>query len=204
LKLAVLASGKGTNLNSIINAQKSGIIASKVVLVISNNSHAGALKLARKNRIPAVHLSEKLFPTKEAFDSALLNLLRKYKIDLVILAGYMKLLRSRIVRKYRNRILNIHPALLPMFGGPGMYGIKVHEAVLQAGCKVSGATVHIVDELYDHGAIVIQKPVVVRDFDTPQSLQKRILRTEHKLFPQAIRLFETGKLKIKGRRTYFI
>lgn len=203
LNLCVLASGRGTNLNSIIKSEKSGKIRSKVVLVISNNSDSGAMKIARKNKIQAIHLSERLFETKEAFDAALLKLLNKHKIDLIILAGYMKLLRPAIVRKYRNRILNIHPALLPMFGGPGMYGIKVHSAVIEAGCKVSGATVHIVDEIYDHGAIVIQRAVKVKDSDTPEELQKRILKIEHKLFPEAIKLFETKKFNLIGRKVIF-
>jgi phosphoribosylglycinamide formyltransferase-1 len=203
LNLCIFASGRGTNLNSIIKSQKSGKICSKVALVISNNSDSGALRIARKNKIPAIHLSERLFETKEAFDTALLKLLNKHKIDLIILAGYMKLLRPAIVRKYRNRILNIHPALLPMFGGPGMYGLKVHSAVIEAGCKVSGASVHIVDEIYDHGAIVIQRVVKVKDNDKPEELQKRILKIEHKLLPEAIKLFESKKFNLIGRKVIF-
>jgi len=203
LNLCVLASGKGSNLNSIINSQKSKKISSKVALVISNNSDSGALELARKHKIPAHHLSEKQFNSRKNFDNAFLKLLNKYKIDLIILAGYMKLLSPKIVRKYKNRILNLHPALLPFFAGTGMYGMKVHEAVLEAGCKVSGASIHIVDEIYDHGPIISQKTVKISDTETPQTLRKKIQKIEHKLYPETIRLFETKKLNIKGRKVYF-
>ena len=204
MNLCVLASGRGSNLRSIIKSKESQKIASSIRLVISNNSKSGALRIAKKWQIPGIHLSEKQFNSKEAFDAAFLDLLNKYKIDLIILAGYMKLLRPKVVRKYRNRILNIHPALLPLFSGPGMYGLKVHEAVIDAGCKVSGASVHIVDEIYDHGPIVLQKTVPVDDDDSPETLQKKIQKVEHKLYPQAIRLFETKRLKIEGRKVNFI
>src|SRR5207253_1815215 len=147
LNLCVLASGKGSNLNSIIEAQKSCKINSKVVLVISNNSGSDALNIARANQIPAIHLSQKLFNTGQEFNNKFLSLLKEYKIDLIILAGYMKLLSPEIIEAYRNRILNIHPALLPSFSGHGMYGIKVHEEVIKQKAKVTGATVHLVDEV---------------------------------------------------------
>lgn len=204
MNLCVLASGRGTNLKSIIKSYKSGKISSRVALVISNNSQSGALEIARKNKIPAIHLSEKQFKSKKAFDEAFIKLFNKYKIDLIILAGYMKWLRPKIVKRYRNRVLNIHPALLPLFAGPGMYGMKVHESVIEAGCKVSGASIHIVDELYDHGPIVCQETVTVSDNETPESLRKKVQKIEHKLYPEAIRLYETKKLKIEGRRVYFI
>ncbi len=198
-----MASGRGSNLKSIINSQKSKKISSRVALVISNNSNSGALDIARRHGIPAYHLSEKLFRTKTAFDQTFLKLLNKYKIDLIVLAGYMKLLRPKIVKKYRNRILNLHPALLPLFAGPGMYGMKVHEAVLNSGCKVSGASVHIVDELYDHGPIVCQRTVTISDGETPESLRKKVQKIEHRLYPEAIRLFETKKIHLDGRKVRF-
>jgi phosphoribosylglycinamide formyltransferase-1 len=203
LNLCVLASGRGSNLNSIINSQKKGKIASKVVLVISNNSLSNALNIARTNQIPAYHLSLKHFNTEQEYVKEFLKLLQRYKIDLIILAGYMKLVPPEIVRKYKNRILNIHPALLPSFCGQGMYGMNVHEAVINYGAKVSGASVHIVDEIYDHGPVVIQKTVNVSDEDTPETLQKKILKIEHRLFPEAIKLFETKKLTLSGRRVIF-
>jgi phosphoribosylglycinamide formyltransferase-1 len=203
LNLCVLASGSGSNLKAIINARKSGKIKSKVVLVISNNSASGALNTAKKNRIPSYHLSQKLFETPAEFNRKLLALLTKFKIDLIILAGYMKIVSSAIIRKYRNRILNIHPALLPAFGGKGMYGMNVHEAVLKSGTKTSGATVHLVNEQYDKGPVVLQKEVKVKDDESAETLRKKVLRLEHKLYPAAIKLFEDEKVSVKGNKIYF-
>jgi phosphoribosylglycinamide formyltransferase 1 len=203
LNLCVLASGRGTNLKSIIKSQKSKKISSKVALVVSNNSESGALELARKYKIPAYHLSERQFNSKRAFDAAFIKLLNRYNIDLIILAGYMKLLSPTIVRRFRNRILNIHPALLPLFGGPGMYGMKVHQAVLDSGCKVSGASVHIVDEIYDHGPIVNQMTVKLSDNETAETLRRKIQKIEHKLYPETIKLFETKKFSIKSGKVSF-
>jgi phosphoribosylglycinamide formyltransferase 1 len=200
LNLCVLASGSGSNLKAIIKAGKSGIIRSNVVLVISNNSASKALTAAKQNKIPAYHLSQKLFSSQAEFDKKFLSLLKKYKIDLIILAGYLKMINQAITKKYKNRILNIHPALLPEFGGKGMYGINVHEAVLKSRKELTGATVHLVDEIYDNGATILQREVKVKPGDTPQSLQKRVLRAEHKLYPEAIRLFESGKVFIKGNK----
>ncbi|MGH2575074.1 MAG: phosphoribosylglycinamide formyltransferase [Ignavibacteria bacterium] len=198
-----MASGRGSNLKSVIYSQKSKKIKSKVILVISNNSNSGALKIALKNKIPAFHMSEKLFKSQKEFVNELLNLLKKFKIDLIVLAGYMKMLNPEIVKKYRNRILNIHPSILPLFCGAGMYGLKVHQAVIEYGCKVSGASVHIVDEGYDTGPIVLQRTLKVSENDTALTLQKKVLKLEHKLFPEAIRLFETKKFNLNGRKVYF-
>lgn len=203
MNLCVLASGRGSNLKSIISSQKKGKIKSKVVLVISNNSVSNALNIARNNQIPAHHLSSKLFTSESDYVRAFHDLLKKYSVDMIILAGYMKLIPIEIVRAYKNRILNIHPALLPSFCGQGMYGLKVHEAVINYGVKVTGASVHIVDEQYDTGPVVIQKTVRVLDDDTPEILQKRVLKIEHKLFPEAINLFETKKPTLIGRRVIF-
>jgi phosphoribosylglycinamide formyltransferase-1 len=203
LNLCVLASGRGSNLKSIIDSYKKGKIISKVVLVISNNSNSNALNIARSNQIPAYHLSQKQFSTEQEYVKAFLDLLEKHKVDMIILAGYMKLLPAEIVRTFQNKILNIHPALLPSFCGQGMYGMKVHEAVISYGAKVSGASVHIVDEIYDNGPVVIQRTVKVADEDTPETLQKKVLKIEHKLFPEAIKLFETKKPTLVGRRVVF-
>lgn len=198
LNLCVLASGSGSNLKAIINAQKPGKkrVRSKVVLVISNNSSSGALKTASQHKIPSYHLSLKLFKNQKEYDKKFLSLLNEFKIDMIILAGYMKMISPVVIRKYRNRILNIHPALLPGFGGKGMFGMNVHEAVLKSGVKTSGATVHLVDEHYDHGAIILQKPVKVKPGDDAETLRKRVLRAEHKLYPEVIRLFEENKVSI--------
>lgn len=198
LNLCVLASGKGSNLNSIIEAQKSHKINSKVALVISNNSGSDALNIARANQIPSFHLSQKLFNTEQEFIKKFLSLLKEYKIDLIILAGYMKLLIPEIIKEYRGRIINIHPALLPLFSGKGMYGIKVHEEVIKQGAEVTGATVHLVDEVYDNGPVILQESVEVSKDDTPETLQKKVLMLEHKLYPEAIKLFETGKIDFKN------
>jgi phosphoribosylglycinamide formyltransferase-1 len=203
LNLCVLASGRGSNLKSIIDSYKKGKIISKVVLVISNNSNSNALNIARSNQIPAYHLSQKQFSKEQEYVKAFLDLLEKHKVDMIILAGYMKLLPAEIVRTFQNKILNIHPALLPSFCGQGMYGMKVHEAVIGYGAKVSGASVHIVDEIYDNGPVVIQRTVKVADDDTPETLQKKVLKIEHKLFPEAIKLFETKKPTLVGRRVVF-
>ncbi len=194
LNLCVFASGSGSNLLAIIEAGKSGYISSQVVLVVSNNSASGALETAKKYNIPAYHLSQKLFTTEFEFESRVLDLLKEYKADLILLAGYMKKLSSAVVKQYSGRILNIHPALLPKYGGKGMYGIHVHEAVIAANEKVTGATVHYVNEVYDSGEIILQMQVKVNPDDNALSLQKRVLETEHKLYPEAIKLFEEKKL----------
>ena len=174
----------------------------RVQIVISNNSKAGILEIARENGIPAMHLSHRQFETPDAFDEKLIAVLKEHDVNLIVLAGYMKLLSPKIIQAYRNRILNIHPALLPAFGGEGMYGLHVHEAVLECGCKVSGVTVHIVDEKYDHGPPVIQKCVPVHDQDTPETLAQRVLKVEHQVFSEALQLFAEDRVSIKGRRVF--
>ena len=203
MNLCVLASGWGSNLKSIINSRKTGKISSDIVLVISNNSASNALNIARENQIPAVHLSRKLFNSEEEYENRFAELLRTYNVDMIILAGYMKMIPPKIVREYKNRILNIHPALIPSFCGKGLYGLKVHEAVLDYGAKITGVTVHLVDEQYDTGPVVLQKTIPVKDNDTPETLQKRVLKWEHKLYPEAIKLFETRKFNITGRKVFF-
>ncbi len=202
IKLAVLASGGGTNLQAIIDKIESGKLSAEIRVVISNNSKAFALERARKHNIKDVHLSHKMFETKDKFDEKLLEILKENKIDLVVLAGYMKILSPKVIRAYKNRMINIHPALLPHFGGTGMYGIHVHEAVIKSGVKVTGVTVHLVDEIYDHGAIIIQKCVPVEDSDTPESLAERVLKVEHQLYSEAIGLFAEEKIEVKGNRVY--
>ncbi len=201
LRLAVLASGGGTNLQAIIDACQRGEIDARVVLVISNNSAAGALERARKNGIPDLHLSGRQFAGQQEFDNRLLEVLAEHRVDLVILAGYMKLLSPAVVRAYRHRMLNIHPALLPCFGGQGMYGIRVHQAVIDSGAKFSGVSVHIVDEQYDHGPIVAQRVVPVMDDDTPENLADRVLLEEHRIYKEVIQLFAEDRVRVHGRRT---
>ncbi len=200
--LAILASGSGTNLQAIIDGIKKKKLKAKIKIVISNNSDAYALVRARKNKIKALHLSHKQFSTQKEFDRQLISILKKEKIGLVVLAGYMKKLSPQVVRTFRNRIINIHPALLPQFGGAGMYGIHVHEAVLKSGAKVTAVTVHVVDEKYDHGPILFQKEIPIKENDTPESLQKRVLKMEHRIYPYVIGLLAQRKILIKGRKVY--
>jgi phosphoribosylglycinamide formyltransferase-1 len=202
LNLVVLASGGGTNLQAIIDNIQAGKLDARIKAVISNNSKAFCLERARKHNIPAIHLSHKMFDTQDEFNEKLLSILKENEVDLVILAGYMKILSPRVIRTYRNKILNIHPALLPHFGGKGMYGIHVHEAVLKSGMKVSGVTVHIVDEIYDHGAIVLQRCVPVEDQDTPESLAERVLKVEHQLYSEVIQLFAEDKIEVRDNKAY--
>jgi len=202
LNLVALASGGGTNLQAIIDNIEKGILNAQIKAVISNNSKSGALERARNHNIPAIHLSHKQFATPEEFDRKLLSVLKENETDLVALAGYMKMLSPTVVRAYKNKILNIHPALLPSFGGKGMYGIHVHEAVIKSGVKVTGVTVHLVDEIYDHGAIIVQKCVPVLSDDTPETLQQRVLPHEHELYSEAIQLFAEGNVEIKDNKAY--
>lgn len=197
LKIAVFASGRGSNFEAILKAIRGGKIrGAEIVVVISNNSGAGALSTARTNGIPAVHVSRMQFESEGEFDTQLLNTLDNHRVNFIALAGYMKKISPAVISRYRNRIVNIHPALLPEFGGAGMYGEHVHKAVIAAGKTVSGATVHIVDEVYDRGAIVLQKSVPVAPGETPETLAAKVLELEHEIYPEAIRLFAEGKVTI--------
>jgi len=200
--LAVLASGSGTNLQAIIDAIKKKKLKARINIVISNNRDAYALKRARKNKIKSLHLSQKNFVSIKEFDRKLISILKKEKIDLVALAGYMKKLSPKVVRAFNNKIINIHPALLPRYGGKGMYGIHVHKAVLKSKTKTTGVTVHLVDEKYDHGPIIFRKEIPVHDNDTAENLQKRVLKIEHRVYPYVIGFFARNKILIKGRKVY--
>ena len=195
LHIAVFGSGKGSNFGAILEALKVGKITGATIrLVLSNNSRAGILDIARVNDIPAVHVSERQFSDYGEFARGLLRILAEHGVNFIVLAGYMKKVPGEIVAAFRGRILNIHPALLPKFGGEGMYGMRVHEAVIAAGEKESGATVHRVEEEYDRGPIVAQRRVPVYPGDTPESLAARVLRIEHELYPEAIGMIASGTL----------
>jgi len=194
LRIAVLGSGRGSNFQAILSAVQSGALPKvRICLVISNNSSAGILEIARSNGIPALHLSQKAFATEEDFLQAMLEAFRVHDVNFVVLAGYMKRVHPEVIRRFRGRIVNIHPALLPKFGGQGMYGHHVHEAVIAARETVSGATVHIVDEEYDRGPIVLQRTVEVSPADTPETLAAKVLTIEHELYPDALRLIAEGE-----------
>jgi phosphoribosylglycinamide formyltransferase-1 len=188
LNIAVFGSGAGSNFRAILTAiQQGNIPDARISLVVSNNSGAGILGIARANALPAIHLSRKQFPDERSFTDSILSTLRAHDVNFIALAGYMKQVPPEVVAAYRGRIVNIHPALLPRFGGAGMFGIRVHEAVLASGTAMSGATVHLVDEEYDHGTVVLQQTVPVLPGDTPESLAARVLAAEHELYPAAIR-----------------
>ncbi len=195
LNIAVFGSGRGSNFQAILSAMKRGEIpGARISIVVSNNSSAGILDLARANGIPALHISRKQFASEEEFIGHLLSALDEHDVNFIVLAGYMKKIPARAIQRYRDSIINIHPALLPEFGGEGMYGTRVHEAVIASGKRFSGATVHVVDEDYDHGRVVLQKQVSVEPGDTPESLAAKVLKIEHEIFPEAIRLFAEGKM----------
>jgi phosphoribosylglycinamide formyltransferase-1 len=195
LKIAVFASGKGSNLESILNSIESCEIKNAdIVCIISNNSNAGALEIAKQKNIPAVHISRQQYLTDAEFNVALIKKLDEFAANFIVLAGYMKMLSPTIIRKYKNRIINIHPALLPKFGGKGMYGIHVHEAAIASGDKVSGATVHFVDEEYDHGSTIMQETVNIDASETAETLAAKVLKIEHKIYPDVVQLFSEGKI----------
>ena len=199
LRVAVLVSGGGTNLQAIIDAIESGKITNtELVGVISNNKNAYALERAKKHGIPAECISPKNFEIRAEFNRALLEKLNELQADLVVLAGFLVVIPEEMIRVYRNRIINIHPSLIPAFCGTGYYGLKVHEAALARGVKIVGATVHFVDEGTDTGPIILQKAVEVEEEDTPKILQQRVMeQAEWKILPQAIDLIANGKVKVK-------
>lgn len=200
LRLAVFASGGGSNFQALIDAVERGDLACEIRLCVSNRETAGALDRARQAGIAAVVLDPATFADEDAYTSALLGVLDKHEVDFVALAGYMRKIPSAVVRTFRGRMLNIHPALLPAFGGKGMYGRRVHEAALAHGVRWSGATVHLVDDEYDTGPIVLQEPVPVLPDDTPEALAARVLEAEHRIYPEAVRLFAEDRLVVEGRR----
>ncbi len=202
MNIAVFASGRGSNFQAILNAIDDGRLPARVALLVSNNSKAGALELARSRKIPAMHLNQKQYSSEDMYEERLLELLERHGVELIALAGYMKRIPVKVIDRYKNRILNIHPALLPAFGGAGMYGIHVHEAVLASGARTTGATVHIVDEEYDEGPIVMQKAVDVLSGDTPETLAARVLLVEHEIYPKAIAVFASKRVRIEGRNVW--
>ena len=201
-RIAVLVSGGGTNLQALIDAQQRGeIIGGEIAAVIASNHEAYALERAQKADIPTYVVARKAYSSSQAMTQALVERLQSLDIDLVVLAGFMVILTSEMVQAYPNAILNVHPALIPSFAGPGCYGLHVHEKALEYGVKLSGATVHFVSEECDGGPIVSQKAVEVLPDDTPETLQRRIMeQCEWKLLPQAVSLFCQRRLKVEGRK----
>lgn len=198
--IAVLVSGGGTNLQALIDAQLNGKIRNgKITLVISSKANAYALTRARNAEINSAVLPRKEYNSQSAFDSELLKTLKAHNIDLVVLAGFLTILGDEIINEYRNRIINVHPSLIPSFCGKGFYGLKVHEAALSRGVKLTGATVHFVNEIADGGPIIMQRAVEVMENDTPETLQKRVMsECEHVLLPLAVSKFCEDKIEVNG------
>ena len=199
LRVAVLASGRGSNLQAVIDAIETGQVHAKIAAVISNKNDALALERARKHGIPDLFVNPKPFSGRpdgrEAYDRALLETLTKYDVELVLLAGYMKIVTPILVKAYANRMMNIHPSLLPSFPG-----LDAQKKAIEWGCKLAGCTVHFVTEGVDEGPIILQAAVPILDGDTPETLADRILQQEHKIYPRAVQLFAQGRLRVEGRR----
>ncbi len=202
LKIGVMVSGGGTNLQAIIDGIKGGSITNtEIAVVISNNKNAYALTRAKENDIEALCISPKDFENREDFNKALIAKLDEYSLDLIVLAGCLVVLPKELIAKYRNKIINIHPALIPSFCGKGFYGLKVHEEALKRGVKITGATVHFVDEGTDTGPIIFQKAVEVKDDDTPEILQRRVMEeAEWIIMPKAIDYIANGRVRITGNK----
>lgn len=199
LKIVVCVSGGGTNLQAIIDGMEKGSITNtEIAAVISNNPGAYALERAKNHGIEGMCISPKEFPDRESFNQAFLEKLDSYQADLVVLAGFLVVLPEIMIRRYQNRIINVHPSLIPSFCGKGYYGLKVHEGALKRGVKVTGATVHFVDEGTDTGPIILQQPVAVEQDDTPELLQRRVMeQAEWKILPRAIDLIANGKIQVE-------
>ena len=201
LNVAVLVSGGGTNLQAILDAKAAGALPhAKIALVLASKPGAYALERASKAGVPGIVVARKSYAAPEEYDAALLAALREHRIDVVVLAGFLSILGEKVIARYRNRILNVHPSLIPSFCGDGFYGLKVHEKALEYGVKLTGATVHFVSAEADAGPIILQKAVAIEEGDTPEILQKRVMeQAEWKLLPQAVSLFCQDRLSVEGR-----
>lgn len=199
-KIGVLISGGGTNLQGIIDNIKKGKIKGEIQIVISNRKDAYGLERAKKAGIETLYINRKEFHTVEEFNRKIIDELSKRGIELVVLAGYLSILSEEFINKYRGRIINIHPSLIPSFCGKGCYGERVHEMVLERGVKLTGVTIHFVDEGTDTGPIILQKAVEIEDDDTVETLKERVLKVEHELLPKAIKLFCEDRLFIEGKK----
>lgn len=198
VRLAVLLSGAGSTLQNLLDRIADRSLPAEIVVVISSRAEAGGLDRARKAGLRAVAVPRAQYPDVDRFNDALHAELGRHEIDLIVLAGFLWPFQLR--NRYAGRVLNIHPALIPAFCGKGYYGMKVHRAVIESGVKVSGCTVHFADDEYDHGPIILQAAVEVRDDDTPETLAERVHELENRLYPEAIRLWAAGRLRIEGRR----
>lgn len=192
----MFASGGGSNFRALLEAKKENYLKSEFKLLITNNSNCGAVYIAKEFGIDSYHISKKVFPALNEleYEKLFVDILDEYKIDLILLAGYMKMIDLEVIKKYKNKIINIHPALLPAFGGKGMYGMNVHKSVIESGVKESGITIHVVDEHYDNGRILLQKKVAIEENDNEFTLQKKVLVLEHKYYKKVVKDIEEGKI----------
>ena len=197
-RLAVLLSGSGTTLQNLIDSIEAGQLSATIAVVVASRADAYGLVRAKRHGLDAVCISRQAYHDRQDYDDEIDRLLDRYQPELITLAGYLH--RFRIAPQYRGRVMNIHPALLPAFGGKGFYGLRVHRAALDYGVKLSGCSVHFADEEYDHGPIILQRVVPVFDTDTPEELAARVAIEEHRAYPEAIQLFLQGRLKLEGRR----
>jgi phosphoribosylglycinamide formyltransferase-1 len=202
LQLAVFASGGGTNFQTILDTIDRGELTAKVKLCVSDRDDAGALDRARKHRVSTTVLPPDRFDSSRAFADQLLLALDEHDVDFIALAGYLRKIPGPVVRTFEGRMVNVHPALLPAFGGRGMYGMHVHRAVVEYGVRWTGVTVHLVDEEYDHGPVVLQQPVRVYPDDTPETVAERVLEVEHRLYPQTLQLFAEDRVSTDGRKVH--
>lgn len=200
LRIAVFASGRGSNFTAIAEAADRGTLKADIGLLVVSDPEAGAIAVAESFGIPVAAVCRKEFDRREAYVTRLIALMHEHDIDFIALAGYMKKIPPELISLYAQRITNIHPGLLPAFGGRGMYGRHVHEAVLDYGCKVTGVTIHLVDEHYDHGPVIAQECVPVLSGDTPEVLAKRVLEVEHRLYPAVLACFADGRVRISNNR----
>ena len=198
VRLAVLLSGHGTTLQNLIDAIEAATLNATIAIVVSSRPDAYGLERARRHGLKAVCLPRQTFHDRQTYDTALNRLIDQYQPELIALAGYLHLFR--FARHYRGRVMNIHPSLIPAFCGKGLYGMRVHQAVLEYGVKLTGCTVHFADEVYDHGPIILQRAVPVLPHDTPESLAQRVAVAERQAYPEAIQLFAEGRLQIEGRK----
>jgi formyltetrahydrofolate-dependent phosphoribosylglycinamide formyltransferase len=198
LRLAVLISGGGTTLQNLIDRIADGSLPAAIAVVVASRADAGGLERAHAHGIPAVVVARADHPDVDRFNDALHAALGAHAVDLVVFGGFLSPLQLR--GRYTQRVMNVHPALIPAFSGKGFYGMRVHRAVVESGVKITGCTVHFADDEYDHGPIILQKAVEVRDDDTPESIAARVHEAENALYPEAIRLFAAGRLVVDGRR----
>jgi formyltetrahydrofolate-dependent phosphoribosylglycinamide formyltransferase len=199
-RIAVFASGRGSNFQAIYKKVQEGYLNCHIDVLICDNAKAGALEFADQNKISTYVVKINEFPTPDAFGEKLIGILTEHQIDYILLAGYLKKIPDTVIDHFENRILNIHPALLPAFGGKGMYGSHVHQAVYDSGAQVSGVTVHFVNKVYDEGPILLQKAVDIRECHSPESITEKVLAMEHQVYSQAVKILLEKNIKIQGKR----